>query len=189
LRFGPSEQTLLTTTRQAALPLFCLTLCILGLHPFRQDHRLSAQDRHLGHERGERRLQALVNDLRTKLGIPEEVVASIVPYDPLLVSVAPPEGQTGPFRLSVELAFLQLLTEDELTATIAHELGHVWVFTHHPYLQTEGLANEIAMRVVTRESLERVYAKVWQRGGTKGDLTTFLGARETKGLAGADSAP
>jgi hypothetical protein len=58
---------------------------------------------------------------------------------------------------------------------VAHELGHVWIFTHHPYLQTERLANSIAMRGVTRESLERVYRKVWQREGVKGDLVQFLG--------------
>jgi predicted Zn-dependent protease len=67
------------------------------------------------------------------------------------------------------------LTPDELEAAIAHELGHVWVFTHHPYLQTEELANQIAMRAVSRESLERVYGKVWERGGMKGDLVRFLG--------------
>jgi hypothetical protein len=48
-------------------------------------------------------------------------------------------------------------------------------FGHHPYLQTERLANEIAMRVVSRESLLRVYRKVWERGGAKGDLARFLG--------------
>jgi hypothetical protein len=58
---------------------------------------------------------------------------------------------------------------------MAHELGHVWVFTHHPYLQTEKLANQIAMRVVTRDSLVSVYRKLWEHGGTKGDLNTFLG--------------
>jgi hypothetical protein len=43
-------------------------------------------------------------------------------------------------------------------------------FTHHPYLQTEELANEVALRVVSRESLDEVYEKVWKRTGTKGDL-------------------
>ena len=63
----------------------------------------------------------------------------------------------------------------ELRAVVAHELGHVWIFTHHPYLQTERLANSIAMRVVSRQNLEKIYDKVWQRGGTKGDIVQFLG--------------
>jgi hypothetical protein len=50
----------------------------------------------------------------------------------------------------------------------------VWVFTHHPYLQTEKLANQIAMRVVARDSLVSVYHKLWEHGGTKGDLKSFL---------------
>jgi hypothetical protein len=49
------------------------------------------------------------------------------------------------------------------------------VFTHHPYLQTERLANQIAMRVVSRGSLAGVYRKLWERGGVKGDLQAFLG--------------
>jgi hypothetical protein len=48
------------------------------------------------------------------------------------------------------------------------------VFTHHPYLQTEKLANQIAMRVVARDSLVSVYHKLWEHGGTKGDLESFL---------------
>ena len=51
----------------------------------------------------------------------------------------------------------------------------MWVFTHHPYLQTEQLANDVAMRVVTRDALMRVYDKVWKAGAEKGDLATFLG--------------
>ena len=62
------------------------------------------------------------------------------------------------------------MSDDELAAVIAHELGHVWIFTHHPYLQTEELANQIALRVVTRISLDSVYQKVWAHTGAKGTL-------------------
>ena len=55
----------------------------------------------------------------------------------------------NPFKLAIDVAFLEALTDDELEAAIAHELGHVWVFTHHPHLQTEELANQIALRVVS----------------------------------------
>jgi hypothetical protein len=120
-------------------------------------------------------LQQLVNDLKERLSLPAPVVVTIVPSNKLMMSVEAPSDQTGPFVLSIEASFLEMLTDDELEAAIAHELGHVWVFTHHPFLQTEELANQIAMRAVSRESLERVYGKVWGRGGMKGDLVRFLG--------------
>jgi hypothetical protein len=130
----------------------------------------------------EEKLQSLVSDLTTRLSISVPVFVSIVPTDPLVMSVKPPAAPEDPFMLSVDAAFLDQLTDDELEAAIAHELGHVWVFTHHPFLQTEELANQIAMRVVSRESLERVYGKVWARGGTKGDLNRFLGSAPTAAI-------
>ena len=125
----------------------------------------------------EQKLQALVDGLKGRLSLPAEVVASLVPTNALMVSVEGPTDQTKPFLLKVDASFLDELSADELEAAIAHELGHVWIFTHHPYLQTEELANQIAMRAVSRDSLERLYAKVWQRGGVKGDLAWFLGDR------------
>jgi predicted Zn-dependent protease len=101
-----------------------------------------------------------------------------------MMSVEAPTDTRKTFLLSVEASFLDALNDDELEAAVAHELGHVWIFTHHPFLQTEELANEIAMRAVKRESLERVYAKVWERGGTKGDLARFLGASPSTSAAG-----
>jgi hypothetical protein len=121
------------------------------------------------------KLQLLVIDLKDRLSLPAPVVVSIVPSNKLMMSVEAPTDQDGPFLLSIDASFLDTLTPDELEAAIAHELGHVWVFTHHPYLQTEELANQIAMRAVSRESLERVYGKVWGRGAIKGDLVRFLG--------------
>lgn len=120
-------------------------------------------------------IQDLVDDLRARLPIPEEVTVKIVPRNALVASVERVGDRNGAFLLSIEGGFLDLLDGDDLRAVIAHELGHVWIFTHHPYLHTEPLANRIAMRLVSRESLEQVYAKVWQRGGAKGDLARFLG--------------
>ena len=120
-------------------------------------------------------LQELVNGLKTELGIDAVVSAEIVTTNQLLVSVQRADGDPGTFRMTFEERFLASVDQDELKAIVAHELGHVWIFTHHPYLQTEQLANTVAMRAVPRASLERVYSKVWERQGTKGDLVRFLG--------------
>lgn len=122
------------------------------------------------------RIQGVVNDLRSELAIPEEVVVALVTGNALVVSVERMRGRDAAFLLSIEADFLDGLDDDDLRAVVAHELGHVWIFTHHPFLQTERLANQVAMRAVSRESLVRVYDKVWARVGTKGDLDRFLGA-------------
>jgi len=120
-------------------------------------------------------LQALVDGVKTELGIDAVVSAAIVTKNSLVVSVQRIDTDPGTFRMEFEGPFLPLLDQDELKAVIAHELGHVWIYTHHPYLQTELLANTVAMRAVPRASLERVYGKVWDHQGTKGDLARFLG--------------
>jgi hypothetical protein len=122
-----------------------------------------------------RRLQEVVDELRARLGISTPVTAAIVATNLLIVTVEPQSDSKGEFLLSFEDGFLDGLDDEELRAVVAHELGHVWIFTHHPYLQTERLANEVAMRIVSRESLQKVYGKVWERGGVKGNLVQFLG--------------
>jgi hypothetical protein len=131
-----------------------------------------------------RKLRAMVRDLKLRLQITSPIDVSIVPSNALMMSVAPPTETRKTFLLSVDASFLDTLSNDELEAAVAHELGHVWIFTHHPFLQTEELANKIAMRAVRRDSLERVYAKVWERGGAKGDLAWFLGAAPAGSAAG-----
>jgi len=128
------------------------------------------------------RLQAIVDALRTELNIPQPVALEVVEQNPLMASVEPANEGDG-FVLAIEGAFASRLSDDELKGVIAHELGHVWIFTHHPYLQTEQLANRIAMRLVSRENLEQVYKRVW-KDGAKGDLGHFLGVAAT-----ADAAP
>src|SRR5688500_7647393 len=120
-----------------------------------------------------RTLQSIVDELRGQLALPVEVTASIVPSNALLVSVQPAAGR-GSFQMSFQESFLDGLDADEVRTIVAHELGHVWIFTHHPYLQTEAGANDIALRVVSRGNLERVYAKVFSNRSVKGDLTRFL---------------
>jgi hypothetical protein len=63
---------------------------------------------------------------------------------------------------------------DKIAAAIAHELGHVWIFTHHPYLQTEELANEVALRITDRETLKRVYQKMSAQTGIAMNMDEIL---------------
>lgn len=123
-----------------------------------------------------RLLQRVLDRVKVQLGLDDPVTVEVVGSNPHLVSVEAPAVRGGAFIVRVEERMLELLAADELEAALAHELGHVWVFTHHPYLQTEPGANEVAMRVVSRDALARVYEKVWQAGGAKGDLSAFLGA-------------
>ena len=120
-------------------------------------------------------LQDLTDDLRGRLHITERVHVTLVDHNPLVMSVETLAGRTGPFVISVDREFIQELTLSEVEAAIAHELGHVWIYTHAPYVQTERLANDVAMRVVNRAAFEPVYEKVWARTGIKGNLIEFIG--------------
>jgi len=120
-------------------------------------------------------LQDVTDDIRTRLQIHERVTVELVGHNPLVMSVETLGGRTGPFVITVDTDFIHELNHAESEAAIAHELGHVWIYTHHPYLQTERGANDIAMRVISRAAFEPVYKKVWERTGIAGDLNEFLG--------------
>lgn len=132
------------------------------------------------------RVQKLVDDLAARLGIADAVHVSIVATNARLMSVEPGQHE---FELKVEDGWADTLDDTELTAAVAHELGHVWVFTHHPFLQTERLANEVAMRIVPPSALAQLYDKVWKRTNVKGDLARFLGPEVARGLASPEPAP
>ena len=125
-------------------------------------------------QREAKSLQRLVDALRAKLGISAPVQVTIAERNARLVSVQP-RDKAGVFALSFDREFLHGLDESDVRAAIAHELGHVWIFTHHPYLQTERLANDIARRAVSRESLLKVYEKVWAQGGAPVNSADFVG--------------
>ena len=110
----------------------------------------------------------LVNQLRAQLAIVHDIQIVLVEYHPLVFAVEPVDSRRERFRLSMEAGFLAILDDEELLGALAHEMGHVWLFTHPPYLQTELLANTIGQRVAPRRSLERVYTKLWAYERTPG---------------------
>jgi hypothetical protein len=90
------------------------------------------------------------------------------------MSVETLSGRSGPFVITADEAFARSLTDEEMQAALAHELGHVWIFTHHPYQQTERLANDVALRVISADVLVPVYEKVWKRTGARGNLAEYI---------------
>jgi Zn-dependent protease with chaperone function len=118
----------------------------------------------------EKKIRVLVDRTRKRLELPQKVSVEIVESNPLKASVRPVKDPKAPFMFSIERAFLAQLSQDELQAVVAHELGHVWIYTHHPYLQTEQLANTIALRVTTIDTLVQVYGKVWSDETLAGNL-------------------
>jgi hypothetical protein len=142
--------------------------------PGRGDGRRPTASRGQGRDASMRQLQKVVDAICARLAIDRAVTVTLVDKNPYLISVEAPAKPEDPFVVRIEEQMLQLLSADEIEAALAHELGHVWIFTHHPYLQTELLANQVAMRAVSRNALARVYQKVWQ-SGPKGDLVAFLG--------------
>ncbi len=133
--------------------------------------------------RGTADLQRVVNRLRTRLAIPVDVLVEVVDRNPRMASVQRVTGQNA-FLLSIDRAFLVTLSEAEVDALVAHELGHVWIHTTHPYLQTEQLANRVAMRLVPADHLRLVYGKVWAAADITGDLEAFLGLAPTRAQEG-----
>ena len=121
-----------------------------------------------------KRIKDLIEELKKQMEIPQQIETIFVPKNELIVSVQPVRERPGVFQISFEEDFINTLDDGELRAVIAHELGHVWIFTHHPYLQTEDLANSIAFKVVTQDSLDRVYDKVRARNIVAGTLSAFM---------------
>ncbi len=121
----------------------------------------------------EQKIAGIVQIFAAKLGIAEHVTVSIVSGNFRLASVE--RASLDSFQMSFEEEFVRGLDDKALQAAVAHELGHVWIFTHFPYLQTEVLANEQAMKLVPRADLENIYRKVWAAKGEKGDFSKVLG--------------
>ena len=158
--------------RSGSILAFCLLLLLFPGH-FAVTFA-AGPERIIPNPQNQQRIQEIVNAFMTKLTMGHKVAVAVVPKNPLMVSVEYPDDSPN-FLLSVEEDFIGELTQEELEAAIAHELGHVWIFTHHPFLQTEVLANQIAQRLVPRSSLVQVYEKLWKHQGSEGDLSRFVG--------------
>ena len=135
---------------------------------------LAAGDDESGNSVTIAQLQDVTDELRTRMDILERVIVTVVDRNPLVMSVETLGGRGGPFVISADRSFIRSLNDEELDAAIAHELGHVWIYTHHPYLQTEQLANEIALRVTSVDVLVPVYEKVWKRLGIRGNIADYV---------------
>jgi hypothetical protein len=133
------------------------------------------------HVRAEQTLtiaREITADLAGRLQMPQHIQISIVASEKKMVSVqriGALGGADDVFTIRLDQSFLHGLNDEELKAAIAHELGHVWISCHHPYLQTEALANEVALKVVSRESLKKLYEKLWLHLGTSGELDQLIG--------------
>jgi hypothetical protein len=125
-------------------------------------------------------LAQIAQELCGHLHLIDHIEVQIDEENSKMVSSEPLPGQAHAYRISFDREFLESLSDDEITAAIAHELGHVWIFTHHPFLQTEALANNIALRVVDRETMKKVYSKLWAHTGTAGNIDELLGPGHTQ---------
>lgn len=121
-----------------------------------------------------RRLSAVVRQYERHLGLKAPILVFVVEKNERLASVRASEIRPGTYLLELDRNFLATLTEEEQRAVIAHEVGHVWIFTHHPYIQSEPLANEKARTLVSEASLRSIYEKVWTVDGQHGNFQEYL---------------
>src|SRR4051812_13538807 len=92
-----------------------LCVCMWTLARARNAHTSDQQER----------IQRVVDDLRARLSITQVVDVAIVEHNPKLFSVVPVERSRVTFLLSADEDFSRGLSDVELRAAVAHELGHV----------------------------------------------------------------
>lgn len=151
----------------SALTVFS-TICLLPILARAEEVRSDRSDLEMD------KLQEIAAQRALLLGISQHIRVVVAMNNKLVISVER-DPDDDSYRLLIDQKFLEQLNEDDVLTAIAHELGHVWIFTHHPFLQTEALANQIAMRTVTREQLVALYGKLWKFTGGSGDLVELLG--------------
>jgi len=121
------------------------------------------------------KLEKIASGLAASLEMRKPVQVIVVPENDRIVSVEPFLNGQG-FRVEFEQAFFDQLNDEEIVAALAHEIGHVWIFSHPPHNHSEPLANEIALKIVPRKQMEALYIKLWKYLGTTGDMVDLLGA-------------
>lgn len=156
--------------------LFAATAVLVGLPALVQAQTTARTDG----DAATHDLQRVVDGLRDRMGIVEPVQVTMVERDVRMLSVRRSAEVGGGFALAAERGFIATLPVDQVEAALAHELGHVWIYTHHPYLQTEQLANRVAMRVVSRDRLVEVYRVLWGADAVHGSLEAFLGVEAAR---------
>src|SRR5262245_26274265 len=79
------------------------------------------------YRRKKEQVHTRVDRIRFELSIPDPVAVSLVELNDLVVTVARAADRTRGFELALEERFVNGLSDVELEAVIAHELGHVWI--------------------------------------------------------------
>jgi hypothetical protein len=128
-------------------------------------------------------LNGVAQGLTSKLGADWNIHIVVADKNERVVSV---ERLLEPDRFIVtfDREFLSTLNEGEISAAIAHEIGHIWIFCHFPYLHTEFLANEIALEMVDRSDLESLYTKLQAVIGGNQTVEEFLASNIPSRRAG-----
>jgi hypothetical protein len=142
-------------------------------------------------DQAEQKIESLIQEFSERLGITADVIVAIVPKNSRLVSVEYAPEKSDAFRISFEQGFLNTLDDGEVRAAVAHEMGHIWIFTHFPYLHTEDLANQQALKLVSRGDLGGVYEKVreWNEKQVISERSWAVPIRRTTGSEPRPSLP
>jgi len=134
-------------------------------------------------------LEATAAELAAAMGLNQPIQVAVVPDNKRVVSVEALSSPEDGYQILIEQSFLETLDSEECVAALAHELGHVWIYSHFPFLHTEALANEIAMRAVPRKSMAALYSKLWAYNGVAGKLEDLLGPDTQQGIAAMAAHP
>src|SRR5262245_50400127 len=81
------------------------------------------------------KLQKVAAQRALLLGIPQHIRVVVGPNSKMVISVEH-DSEADEYRVLIDPKFMEQLNDEDIVTAISHELGHVWIFTHHPFLQT-----------------------------------------------------